>query len=221
MPNSALVTDHFRQNTKGLLSRFLNFSKSQRSVCSTQTWVMRSFNLTDCKKTNYCRWDPSISQSWWMHLTTTETFGKDLSECYAANLSGKTVLTITFANASLMHSKKLKERPFQTKSCRTIGECPQRKTRYKDMNFCTIKLCQTIRTLSKGLLSLTSVDTLLVDFQSPNLKSKRLIHYMTICLRTLYSGAPVSNKGFRALKWAINIQKPTRLHHKRWTTPPS
>jgi len=68
------------------------------------------------------------------------------------------------------------------------------------MNFCTIKLCQTIRTLSKGLLSLTSVDTLFGDFQPPNLKSKRLIHYMTICLRTLYSGAPVSNKGFRALK---------------------
>lgn len=178
-----------------------------------------SISLT--AKTNYCRWDPSISQSWWMHVTTTETCGTDLSECYAANLSGKTVLTMTFADASLMHSKKLKERPFQTKSCRTIGECIQRKTRYKDMNFCTIKLCQTIRTLSKGLLSLTSVDTPFGDFQSPNLKSKRLIHYMTICLRTLYSGAPVSNKGFRALKWAINIQKPTRLHHKRWTTPPS
>lgn len=49
MPNSALVTDHFRQNIKALLLRFLNLSKSQRSVCSTQTWVMRSFNLTDCK----------------------------------------------------------------------------------------------------------------------------------------------------------------------------
>ena len=41
-----------------------------------------SISLT--AKTNYCRWDPSISQSWWMHVTTTETFGNNLSECYAS-----------------------------------------------------------------------------------------------------------------------------------------